>query len=166
MNSMEMNPAAVMFVQRMDQMRNLLEAFDDRNSTVESRLQLVQSMRECFDTMESELEAAEEAPSFSLTQSLLPVRGPDVSVLRYVSVLGCSATQKFNTVDPRLLEGMNNICIICYQEFHAAQGLVNNEFVSVLHPCEHVFHFDCILDWFQHRQRQSCPMCRVLCEGK
>jgi SUMO ligase MMS21 Smc5/6 complex component len=44
---------------------------------------------------------------------------------------------------------LNNTCPICLEK--------NNMTIKL--PCNHWFHKDCILNWFQHSN--NCPLCRL-----
>lgn len=166
--------AEQVFTSSIAHMRDIMMAFDRENSTAETRQQLVQTVKSYCEALERELEeieanslrqAAPDGPFSLAPRGSLPVKRFDVSVVRYAAALACSQTMRHHKVDPSLLEAMNNLCVICSQEFSQTVGLFNTQFVSVMNPCQHVFHFDCILDWFHHRQQQVCPMCRGICES-
>ena len=46
-------------------------------------------------------------------------------------------------------------CAVCLAEFE------EEEKVREL-PCEHIFHHDCIHDWFMKAKAAACPLCRNL----
>jgi hypothetical protein len=149
-----------LLISSIQRMHNTLREFDQENSTPESRRELAQMIRRNVETMEWELEAIQQQQP---SENSLPLCRMNVSQMTYMSVLNCSHTSRYPSVDPSRLEVMNNMCVICSQEFAETQGLFNPEYVSVMNPCQHVFHFDCILNWFTHRQTQVCPMCRAPC---
>lgn len=47
------------------------------------------------------------------------------------------------------------ICSVCLSEF------TEEDLVSQLHRCSHVFHLECIENWLQ-RNHFTCPLCRSL----
>ncbi|XP_057529763.1 RING-H2 finger protein ATL1-like [Amaranthus tricolor] len=55
--------------------------------------------------------------------------------------------------DPDSIRGSG--CSICLRE-----GYEDDEMCKVLPECDHVFHSDCIDQWFM--KKQSCPVCRKI----
>ncbi len=55
------------------------------------------------------------------------------------------------------LKNMSNqdVCTICLTPFHQL-----TETTSL--TCYHIFHTECVNDWFKQRQIQQCPMCRKI----
>jgi hypothetical protein len=47
--------------------------------------------------------------------------------------------------------GEENLCAICRDIFHVGERAKRL-------PCSHIYHEECILDWFLHKV--SCPLCR------
>ena len=47
---------------------------------------------------------------------------------------------------------MSELCVVCQDELH------NGEPQHALQACGHVFHTDCVMQWFRSRQSR-CPLC-------
>ena len=66
-----------------------------------------------------------------------------------INLLNSLETTKLNDVSN--LEGDKKICVICMEDFH-----IGDEVIYI--PCLHVFHKDCLLEWF--RGHDFCPICK------
>ena len=52
-------------------------------------------------------------------------------------------------------KSISPICCICSQKYK--KGTI----LSCLQPCNHQFHAKCIYQWFNTRQKRTCPICRI-----
>ena len=95
--------------------------------------------------------SAEPAHSSDAPTSL---KGPsaDESVSRAVSAAELSENL---AASPKEDEVWATDCAVCLAEFG------QEEEVREL-PCEHIFHHDCIFDWFMKAKSAACPLCRNL----
>lgn len=63
--------------------------------------------------------------------------------------------QNFNIIN----ENNNETCAICYENLNIKSCYTINE-------CKHIFHSNCLLDWFRNSNKSSCPYCRNIIEMK
>lgn len=56
-----------------------------------------------------------------------------------------------------LMEQLEGVCVICMDEMNLEQNLVS----PATDVCMHVYHRDCLHQWFQ--QKQECPTCKEWC---
>jgi len=77
---------------------------------------------------------------------------PNIAVSRAVSAAQLSEQL---AASPKEDEVWATDCAVCLAEFD------QEEEVREL-PCEHIFHHDCIHDWFMKAKAAACPLCRNL----
>lgn len=161
-----------LFKARVLRIHQILSSFDKVNSTPETRDELFQTIKRemgeegCNEANASPLplEAFEALGMIqrSMPERLpleverpLPSNPPNVSPYVYQETLRYSDTFWYASRHPKIAE--DSSCVICSLE------LVDT-CVSVLLECHHVFHFECLLNWFEQKESVNqvctCPMCR------
>lgn len=96
--------------------------------------------------------------------TMIPLRRPGTDSLVFSQTRNSGQLQFPSSVEPSYLESVNGQCSICareYNDYSSIHELTNGNLVSVLRTCKHVFHFDCLLQWFA--VKNNCPLCRTLC---
>lgn len=96
--------------------------------------------------------------------TMIPLRRPGTDSLVFSQTRNSGQLQFPSSVEPSYLESVNGQCSICareYNDYSSIHELTNGNLVSVLRTCKHVFHFDCLLQWFA--VKNNCPLCRTPC---
>ena len=96
--------------------------------------------------------------------TMLPLRKPDTNRLLFSQTCGSGRLLFPSAVERSYIESVNGRCNICAREYNdhsTIHELDNGNLVSVLYTCKHVFHFDCLLQWFKYKN--TCPLCRTAC---
>lgn len=95
---------------------------------------------------------------------MLPLRTLGTDPLLFSQTRNSGHLMFPSAVERQHIESVNGQCSICareYNEYSSIHELTNGNLVSVLKTCKHVFHFDCLLQWFAHKN--TCPLCRTPC---
>lgn len=156
-----------LFKARVLRIHQILSSFDKVNSTPETREELFQTIKRemgeegCNEANASPLplEAFEALGMIErlplVVERPLPAKPPNVSPYVYQETLRYSDTFWLAAKHPLIAE--DSSCVICSLEFV-------DTCVSILVECHHVFHFECLLNWFEQKesinQVCTCPMCR------
>ena len=161
-----------LFKVRALRIHEILSNFDKVNSTPESRDELFQTIKREMGEKDSNdanasplpLEAFEALGMIQRTMTerrpleverALPAKPPNVSPYVYQETLRYSDTFWLAAKHPLIAE--DSSCVICSLEFV-------DTCVSILVECHHVFHFECLLTWFEQKESVNqvctCPMCR------
>lgn len=88
----------------------------------------------------------------SPTNSKPPERGLQREPSRHLSLSGISSRL---VCSPKEEEVWATDCAVCLAEFEQEEKVRELE-------CDHIFHHDCIYDWFMKAKSAACPLCRNL----
>lgn len=140
---------------RVHRICEILTNFDETSQTWEELLQAVK--REMGEEGSNEANASPlPLEAFGVLPLPLPLPNPpNVSPFVYRETLRYTDTFWCNSTHPLVPE--DSSCVICSLEF-------TGTCVSILSECHHVFHFECLLTWFEQKESVNqvctCPMCR------
>ena len=156
-----------LFKARVLRIHEILSSFDKFNSTPESRDELFQTIKREMGEKNSNDANASPLPLEAFealglierrpveVERPLPSKPPNVSPYVYQETLRYSDTFWYASRHPLIAE--DSSCVICSLEFV-------DTCVSILVECHHVFHFECLLTWFEQKESVNqvctCPMCR------